>query len=237
MVWAPANNGRPFYTLDGGITWVLCDFPADLPTSGETGWSFSIYQNRHVFVADRVLPKTFYAYNYGPEASPRVAGTYRSVDGGRTWAKVGAGFGVPGSMGTSARLASVPGHAGHLFFVIGTTSATQPHPYKVALKRSTNGGATWEDVSNTQEAWAIGFGKPASGHLYPAVYMAGYAMGDTSPGVYRSDDNCATWIKVTGDPVGSLDLIRAVTGDMKVYGSVYLGLAGSGAVYGVVQER
>ena len=107
----------------------------------------------------------------------------------------------------------------------------------MALKRSTNGGATWEDVSNTQEAWAIGFGKPASGHLYPAVYMAGYAMGDTSPGVYRSDDNCATWIKVTGDPVGSLDLIRAVTGDMKVYGSVYLGLAGSGAVYGVVQER
>jgi photosystem II stability/assembly factor-like uncharacterized protein len=237
MVWAPANNGRPFYTLDGGIAWVLCDFPADLPTSGELGWSFSMYQNRHIFVADRVLPNTFYAYNYGPEGSPGVAGTYKSVDSGRNWTKVGAGFGVPGSMGTSARLASVPGHAGHLFFAIGTTSATQSHPYNVPLKRSMNGGVTWNDVSNTQEAWAVGFGQPAPGQLYPALYMAGYANGDPSPGIYRSDDNCVTWTKLTSSPAGSLDLIRAVTGDMKVYGSVYLGSAGSGAVYGLLQDR
>lgn len=235
MVWAPANNGRPFYTFDGGITWQLCDFPADLPINGELGWSFSIYQNRHVFVADRVLPNTFYAYNYGPGVSPKIAGTYRSIDGGRTWAKLGAGFGIPGSMGTSARLASVPGHAGHLFFAIGTANAQQ-HPYDVPLKRSTNGGATWNDVLSTQEVWAIGFGKAAPRQSYPAVYMAGYANRDTSPGIYRSDDDCATWTKLTSAPFGSLDLIRAVSGDMKVYGTVYVGLAGSGAGYGVLQE-
>ena len=66
IVWAPANNGVPFYTLDGGKSWRPAQFPPGLPTTGELGWSFSIYQNRHVFAADRVQPNTFYAYNYGP---------------------------------------------------------------------------------------------------------------------------------------------------------------------------
>jgi hypothetical protein len=137
-------------------------------------------------------------------------------------------------MGTSARLASVPGHEGHLFFATGTTSGTEAHPYNVPLKRSINGGATWTDVFNTQEVWAIGFGKGSPGQSYPAVYIAGYSNGDRSPGIYRSDNDCATWTKLTSAPFGSLDLIRAVSGDMKVYGKVYVGFGGSGAGYGAL---
>jgi hypothetical protein len=237
IVWAPANNGRPFYTLDGGATWVECNFQADLPSKGELGWSFSFYQNRHVFTADRVLPNMFYAYNYGPSASPNVAGTYRSIDGGRTWAKVAGGFGAAGAAGTSARLASVPGRAGHLFFAVGATTARDPHPYNVPLKRSRDGGATWIDLPNTQETWAVGFGKAAPGQSYPSVYIAGYANLDLSSGLYRSDDDCATWTRLTGVHFGSLDLIRAISGDMNVYGTFYIGFAGSGGGRGKLREH
>ena len=234
MVWAPANNGRPFYTTDGGRTWQLTRFPAELPISGELGWSFSYYQNRHVFAADRVLPGTFYAYNYGPPTAVPAAGTYRSSDGGVTWSKVSNGFGIPGSMGTSARLASVPGHAGHLFFAVGTTGLFDRHPYKVALKRSRDGGRSWRDVANTQEVWAIGFGKAAPGKAYPALYIAGYANGDREPALYRSNDEGASWQKLTSYPAGNIDAVRAISGDMDTYGRVYYGFSGSGAGYAVV---
>lgn len=236
IVWAPANNGRPFYTLDGGRTWRLAQFPPELPTKGELGWTFSYYQNRHVFAADRVNPHTFYAYNYGPPKSLSAAGTYRSNDGGATWQRVSAGFGIPGSMGTSARLASVPGHAGHLFFAVGTTGLLDPHPYNVPLKRSRDGGRSWQDVRKTQEVWAIGFGKAAPGKAYPAIYLAGFANGDRDPGIYRSIDDGASWQKLTSHPAGNVDTIRAISGDMNAYGRIYYGFAGSGAGYAVVDD-
>lgn len=231
MVWAPANNGRPFFTRDGGRSWQLAQFPADLPVSGELGWSFSLYQNRHVFAADRVLAGTFYAYNYGPSKHLAVAGLYRSGDGGATWSKVGAGFGTPGAMGNSARLATVPGQAGHLFFAVGT--ARGPRPYKVPLKRSKDGGRSWQNIPQTQEVWAIGFGKAAPGKTYPTIFMAGFANGDREPAIYRSIDEAATFQKLVSYPAGNVDGIRAIAGDMTTYGRVYYGFSGSGAGYGV----
>lgn len=237
LVWGPSNNGRPFYTVDGGRTWRQSRFPAELPTSGELGWTFSYYQNRHIFAADRVQPNTFYAYNYGPPNALSAAGTYRSVDGGATWAKVGAGFGTAGAMGTSARLVSVPGQAGHLFFAVGTTPwLIDPKPYEVPLKRSRDGGRSWHDVRKTQEVWAIGFGKAAPGKTYPAIYIAGFANGDRHPAIYRSIDDGASWQKLTSYPAGNVDAIRAIAGDMNAYGRVYYGFAGSGAGYAVVEN-
>lgn len=236
MVWAPANNGRPFYTTNGGRTWQIASFPRGLPSSGELGWSFSFYQNRHVFAADRVLPGTFYAYNYGPPAAISGAGTYRSTDGGATWTKVADGFGIPGGMGTSARLASVPGHAGHLFFAVGTTGLLDKHPYDVPLKRSRDGGRSWQDVRKTQEVWAIGFGKAAPGKAYPALYIAGFANGDREPALYRSIDEGASWQKLVSYPGGNIDAIRAISGDMNAYGRVYYGFSGSGAGYAVLEN-
>ena len=234
MVWATANNGRPFYTQNGGRTWQVARFPTELPTSGELGWSFSFYQNRHVFAADRVLPGTFYAYNYGPPTAVAAAGTYRSSDGGATWARVSKGFGIPGSMGTSARLATVPGQPGHLFFAAGTIGLFDRHPYDFPLKRSRDGGRSWQDLRKTQEVWAIGFGKAASGKAYPTLYIAGFANGDREPALYRSIDEGVSWQKLVSYPAGNIDAIRAISGDMNAYGRVYYGFSGSGAGYGVI---
>ena len=231
ILWGPSNNGRPFFTTDGGRNWKLAQFPAELPTGGELGWSFSLYQNRHVFAADRVLPGTFYAYNYGPPTAVSAAGTYRSSDGGATWVKVSNGFGIAGSMGTSARLATVPGQAGHLFFAVGTTGLYN-HPYNVPLKRSRDGGRSWQDLGKTQEVWAIGFGKAAPSKNYPTIYIAGFANGDRDPALYRSIDEGVSWQKLASYPAGNIDSIRAISGDMNVFGRIYYGFSGSGAGYG-----
>lgn len=233
MVWAPSNNGRPHFTRDGGRSWQLAQFPKDLPSSGELGWAFSMYQNRHVFAADRVRTGTFYAYNYGPPANTGAAGTYRSVDGGATWAKVSKGFGIAGSMGTSARLVAVPGVAGNLFFAAGATGLTDKHPYNFPLQVSRDGGATWRGLGRTQEVWAVGFGKAAAGRSYPTIFIAGFANGERKPGIFCSVDEGVTWTQLTGAPFGNPDGIRAITGDMQRAGRVYYGFSGSGAGYGV----
>jgi photosystem II stability/assembly factor-like uncharacterized protein len=235
LVWAPSNNGRPFYTRDGGRSWQIAQFPADLPSTGELGWSFNMYQNRHVFAADRVKTGTFYAYNYGPPANPSAAGIYRSGDGGATWARVSRGFGIPGGMGTSARLTAVPGMAGHLLFSAGTTGLADKHPYDFPLQASRDGGANWRALARTQEVWAVGFGRAAAGRSYPTIFIAGFANGDRKPGIFCSVDEGISWTRLTEAPSGNPDGIRAISGDMQKAGRVYFGFSGSGAGYGVFQ--
>jgi hypothetical protein len=70
----------------------------------------------------------------------------------------------------------------------------------------------------------------ASGASYPAIYIAGYVSGKW--GIWRSDDNAATWISLGANPLGNADLVKTIAGDMATYGKVYIGFGGSGAVYG-----
>jgi len=178
--------------------------------------------NRHIVCADRVQLNTFYAYSY--------EGVWRSTDGGKRWSKVHPGFGGTGANGTGAKLFSVPNFAGHLFFAKGTTGTWDVHPYKDTLRRSTDGGATWTKVPGFLENWSVTAGKAAPGQAYPAIYVAG-VRGDGTGGIYRSDDNCATWVLLTHNDA-SLDAVRDIAADMGSYGTIYVGLGGSGVIYG-----
>ena len=51
----------------------------------------------------------------------------------------------------SARLGSVPGREGHLFFAVGITGLCDPRPYNVPLKRSWDGGQSWQDLPKIQK--------------------------------------------------------------------------------------
>lgn len=220
FVWFPSNNGRPYYTTNGGTSWALCSFPAEIATTGELGWSFSFYQNRKVVAADKTLTGVFYAYNY-------KQGLYKSTDSGANWTNV---TGVLNAFATAAggQLKAVPGQTGHLFYSWGVSS---PNPYNQSIRRSTNGGVTWSLVDGFEENWCHGFGKNAPSQTYPAVYVAGVRGG--VKGIWRSDDNCSTWVE-TGSDYQTLDVIRDLAGDMDTYGKVYVGLGGSGVVAGVL---
>ena len=80
------------------------------------------------------------------------------------------------------------------------------------------------------EVYDFGFGKPSVAGGYPAIFIAGWV--NNVWGVYRSDDNAVTWVKIADYPLGSLDQITAVDGDKDVYGKVYIGFLGSGYMYG-----
>jgi hypothetical protein len=87
-------------------------------------------------------------------------------------------------------------------------------------------------VPNVLECYACGFGKASTSTGYPAIYIAGYLSGKW--GIYRSDDNAATWVSLGANPLGNADTIKTISGDMQTYGKVYVGFGGSGSVYGML---
>jgi photosystem II stability/assembly factor-like uncharacterized protein len=226
FVWAPSNNGTPSYTKDRGATWTRIVLPG-APATGDTGWGWAYYLDRHIVTADRVRIGVFYMYN-------SLKGLYRSVDGGATWSLVKAGEIAPFS-GFNAKLRSVPGHAGHLFFTSGQQgSPTDRHPAQNPFMRSTNGGETWSPVFNVREVYAFGFGAAKPGAAYPSIYIAGWV--ENVWGIWRSTDNAQTWARIGDFPLNSLDGVKTVEGDANTYGTVYIGFGGSGYAYGAMYD-
>jgi hypothetical protein len=217
IVWAPSNNSYPYATRDGGATWTKISIAG----VADDGWGFAYYLNRQIVAADRVTPNTFYMYNGGS-----APGIFRSTNGGIDWTRMSTGELASGS-GFNAKLLSVPGKSGHLFFTSGEQSGTNPADTK--FMRSTDGGASWTAVSKVLEVYAFGFGKAATGSDYPSIFIAGYVDGVW--GIWRSDDNAATWAKIGDYPLGNFNMIKTVSGDMDRFGRVYVGFGGSGAAY------
>ena len=219
FIWAPSNNSSPYYTNDGGVTWKPISIDG-VPTTGETGWGFAYYLNRHIVAADRVAAGTFYMYNSSK-------GLYRSSDGGARWTLVHSGEIAPWS-GFNAKLQLVPGHAGHLFFTSGPQGGPgDHHPAASPFMRSIDGGATWTAVPNVLEVRAFGFGKAA-------IFIVGWVNGQY--GIWRSDDNAQSWVQIGDFPLGSLDNVVAIEGNKDVYGTVYIGFTGSGYAYGSLRR-
>jgi hypothetical protein len=79
------------------------------------------------------------------------------------------------------------------------------------------------------EAYAVGFGRPAPGQEYPAIYLSGKVDG--VGGFFRSDDGGASFARINDDAhqYGGTNLI---IGDPRVYGRVYVAPAGRGILYG-----
>jgi photosystem II stability/assembly factor-like uncharacterized protein len=222
IIWAPAggaSNTVPYYTKDGGTTWN----PIVVPEIAN--WSYldiSAYFDKRSVVADRVLANTFYLYAPGE-------GVFKSANSGDTWTEVHTGA-LSSYDWYVSEIRSVPGEAGNLFFTGGPQSGYSNEPFM----RSTDGGATWTAVANVSEVITFGFGAPAATGGYPCIYIVGWV--DNVYGVWRSEDNTATWTQLADWPNGSLDEIKTISGDMNNYGEVYVGFSGSGYAYGQIPD-
>jgi hypothetical protein len=76
----------------------------------------------------------------------------------------------------------------------------------------------------------FGFGMAAPGKTYPSIYL--YGSVSSVLGVWRSDDNCATWVKLSNAwPNNNIDEVRVCGGDLNVYGRCWVGFAGSSFAY------
>lgn len=233
-MWIPRANGRtpnlarPYITLDGGTNWVPTE-PQDLPAGGNSGWGTNFLLNRHILCADRVLPRTFYAYN-------SLGGFYRYIAGttptNGSWVTQSSKL-IPHDEGL-VRIRSVPSHAGHVFACSGVTTPNN-QPYCVFL-RTTDGCKNFRTVTDVQCVYAFGFGKPPPDGDYPTVWFAG--LYRKKWGIYRSESrlaawnaNTVEWIKIGEYPIGSYDLITCIEGDANEYAVAYVGFSGSGSAY------
>jgi hypothetical protein len=214
IVWQPTKNGAPWQTQDRGLTWIKINLPG-VPAD-EPGSHFAFFLDRKILTADGVLPNTFYLLH--------TKGVFKSGDGGISWNSV-----YPQELGQysvfNAKLKSVPGKSGHLFFTPGPLDGVD-----APFKHSTDGGSSWTDVSDVTRVLSFGFGKPQTSGGYATVFIAGKVKGVY--GIWRSGDEGKTWTQISDYPMGIMDGIRAVEGDPETFGKVYLGFSGIGFAYG-----
>jgi xyloglucan-specific exo-beta-1,4-glucanase len=84
-------------------------------------------------------------------------------------------------------------------------------------------------IVSVQEVYAIGYGAPAPGQSYDALYLGG-RVGDVQE-LFHSDDKGATWIEITNTHQ-KFDYVSTITGDSRIFGRVYFGGGGRGLVVG-----
>jgi hypothetical protein len=218
FIWVPAGGSAPAYTLDGGKTWVDINIP------GQTDWGqihHAYYLSRTTITADRTLPNTFYLYDVG-------SGVYRTTDGGVNWTKMHTGQ-VSDWSYWNAKIEAVPGSAGELYFTSGAQGGDPTKaPPLIDFKHSTDGGATWQAIAGVQVS-TFGFGAAEAAGGPATVYIVGTVNGKY--GIWYSADSAQTWTQIGERPMGSLDGIKSISGDMDQFGMVYVGFGGSGYAY------
>jgi hypothetical protein len=157
------------------------------------------------------------------DAGGGTAEIYR-YDGGTTWTKVSqstAGTIANGGTANVELVASLVTYKGELYAASEKANAAEVYRY--------DGGTTWTAVPNVAEVRAFGFGKSATGSTYPTVFIAGWV--NNNYGIWRSIDNAVSWTKVGKFPLDQLSAVSAVEGDPDVFGRVWVGYGGNGAVF------
>ena len=159
-------------------------------------------------VGDRVKRGVFYGFSNGALTL--------STDGGASFTTVQSGLpssGVLSALSDAQGDLWLAGQGGGLY--ANTGSATAPMLTAVA---------------NIQDAYHLGFGKAAPGFSKLALYLDGQIAG--AWGLYRSTDGGATWIQIN-DAAHQWGGLTAVCGDMRTFGTVYLGTGGGrGIIWG-----
>ena len=99
------------------------------------------------------------------------------------------------------------------------------------LYRSTDAAASFKPASGTDISIDLfGLGKAAAGSRTPALYAIG--TQDGVKGVWRSTDGGAQWVRINDDAHQWGLRFRAISGDPRQYGRVYVATDGRGIVYG-----
>jgi len=202
-----ADGSRLLWCPKEGVPSFSCDDGATWAASG------GCLAGKFWPAADRVNRLHFSVY----DAIKRKV--YRSDDGGATFRTMAGDLPEGGQ-----RIVAVPGFAGHLWHAAG----------KHGLWRSADGGVKFHQAPAVEFAYQLGFGRPAPGKSYPAVYLWGRVGGVN--GIFRSSDGGLGWQRIN-DERHQFGSLNDITGDPRVYGRVYLATSGRGVVIGEPTTR
>lgn len=206
FLWAP-KEGPPAVSRDRGATWARAEGGPD--PSKIPDWAPVNIRP----AADRVNPKKLYLYD------SMTGKAFASTDAGAHFVESHSGLpSLPDYNLGAGSAHATPGVEGDVWLTTGKE-----------LFRSTDSGKTYDTVGSVAESLAFGFGKPADGKTYPALYLIGKVNDVT--GFFRSDDTGATWVRINDDR-HQYGFTGVITGDPRVYGRVYVGTGGRGIVYG-----
>jgi xyloglucan-specific exo-beta-1,4-glucanase len=242
---ASRNAGTAAYSEDGGISWQAMTLPASAAGRGATANRLAVSADGKTLVAgnsvsrdkgikwttatglgngarvvaDRVLPSTFYALDL---TTPQI---FTSTDGAATFAakpvkglsqSSGSGRGFDGN---ATAIEASFAKAGELWVLTGGT-----------LYHSTDGGENFGVAAKGISIRQFALGKGAPGRSNDAVFASG-SIGNT-PGIFRSDDDGETWVKLDDTEHQFGGNLTVMAGDPRVYGRVYLGMNGRGVIRG-----
>jgi hypothetical protein len=224
FVFVDVNANVVMQSQTGGSVWTAA---TGLPTGQ---WGASGYETRHILVADKVTIGNAYVYGYD--------GVWATTTYGVSWTQVLGSPLAPTFDGYSACMRQAYDVAGTLFWTPGPQgSATSTHPVTGAggeFQYSTNGGATWANVSNAaytiNEVVAFATGKPATGETFPSIFIVGWVNGIY--GAYQCDTfstpSTAVWYWIgDGFPGGRVDQINIAGGSPNNSGQWLVGKVGS----------
>jgi len=192
------------------VVWSPSDGAVSYTTNNGKTWSACSGIPAGALVeSDRVNANKFYGLKNGV--------FYVSTNGGSSF--VPAATGLP----ADAQFKTVAGKEGHIWLAAKT----------LGMWRSTNSGTSFSQVTNVEEAENVGFGKAATGMTYMAIYTSAKVGGVR--GIYRSTDEGATWVRINDAQHQYAWTGKAITGDPRIYGRVYIATNGRGIIYGDAQ--
>lgn len=247
ILWLPASQCRPYYTLDLGETWepVSLGATADafLDAGGTIGGYHAYYVCRQSILADKLNPGHFYLYLVGDGSGSAgdlaTKGIWKSTDNCVTWTRIRSTLITLWVLDFwNVKLKQVPGKAGHFFYTVGQVGVAGDAQATTNLWYSTDYMATWTEITpSPNEIRSFSFGKAAGSHDYPAIYASGeVGGGGDGGGIFKCLDfnpaapGSSTWTLVEQFPNGRFDEVNDVAGDMNVFGLYYLIFGGIGAM-------
>ncbi len=212
LIWLPGGNRSPYISFDKGSTWQ----ESELPGASENCCLSEPFFKRKALIADKVAAHTFYIYDWGS------GDVFVTSDGGSNWNRNAS---VLPAWSFNAKITSVPGKEGHLFFVNGPEESED---LIEGLFRSTDGGSTWTEIEATTKVLNVSIGKAAPNAIYETVYICGEVDGVF--GYYKSTDNCMSWSSLGKYPLGIYDWPVVMEANPFEYGNLKIGFKGNGFV-------
>jgi photosystem II stability/assembly factor-like uncharacterized protein len=205
-----ANEGQVAVSADGASwLWAPKAEPAVVSRDRSASWQpcHGLPKGPLRVVSDRARAGVYYAF----ERQGR--GAFWSTDGGATFVKVGTE--LPGSGLTDA--IAVFGREGHVWALV-----------EQGLHCTADGGAHWREVTGLTRPSHIGIGKAFDGG-YPTLFAV--AQRDGKDGFFSSVDQGQCWHQIN-DERHQFGQVRAISGDPKRFGRLYVATGGRGVVYG-----
>ena len=177
-------------------------------TNGGATWSAATgIPAQAQIVSDRVKPGVYYGLS--------GSSLYLSTNSGQSWTVQQTGL-------PSGTLVILPDAQGNLYLSAGSSG--------LYANSGSASAPTLTAVSSVSASTLFHFGKAATGSTHLTLFLYGTVSGTS--GFFRSVDNGVSWTQINDSQHQWGGGVSSLTGDMRTFGTVYIGTNGRGIIWG-----